>query len=64
MGAAEGESFLTHLAADRRSAASAQYQALSAILFLYRDVLCQDLLRLQGLVRAKRATRSLRALAK
>ena len=35
MGAPEVEAFLTHLAADRRLAASTQNQAFSAILFLY-----------------------------
>ncbi|MEX2031030.1 MAG: integron integrase [Anaerolineales bacterium] len=39
MGAAEIEAFLTHLAVDRNVAASTQNQALSAILFLYREVL-------------------------
>ncbi len=39
MGAAEIEAFLTHLATERHVAASTQNQALSAILFLYREVL-------------------------
>lgn len=39
MGAAETEAFLTHLAVPHRVAASTQNQALSALLFLYRDVL-------------------------
>ncbi len=39
MGARELESFLTHLAVDKKVAASTQNQALSAILFLYREVL-------------------------
>ena len=42
MGAFEIETFLTHLAADRNVAASNQNQALSAILFLYREVLNQS----------------------
>ncbi len=42
MGAAEIEAFLTHLAVDRRIAASTQQQALSALLFLYHQVLDQD----------------------
>ena len=54
MGAAEVTSFLTALAVDRRVAASTQNQALSAILFLYRDVLELDLPWLQDVVRAKR----------
>jgi integron integrase len=43
MGASEIEAFLTHLAVDQKVAASTQNQALSALLFLYRDVLEQDL---------------------
>jgi hypothetical protein len=39
MGQAELESFLTYLAVDRDVSASTQNQALSAILFLYREVL-------------------------
>ena len=35
MGAPEVEAFLTHLAADRKHAASTQNQAFSAVLFLY-----------------------------
>jgi hypothetical protein len=35
----ETTAFLTHLAAERNVAASTQNQALSALLFLYRDVL-------------------------
>jgi integron integrase len=42
MGPAEIEAFLTHLAVDRNVAASTQNQALSAILFLYREVLNQS----------------------
>jgi site-specific recombinase XerD len=37
MGTPEIEAFLTHLAVDRKVAASTQNQALSALLFLYRD---------------------------
>jgi integron integrase len=43
MGAAEIEAFLTHLAVQQKVAASTQHQALSALLFLYRDVLRQPL---------------------
>jgi integron integrase len=43
MGSAEIEAFLTHLAVDRQVAASTQNQAFNAILFLYRDVLHQEL---------------------
>lgn len=39
MGAVEIENFLTYLAQERHVAASTQNQALSAILFLYREVL-------------------------
>jgi len=40
----EVEAFLTHLAVAGRVAAATQNQALSALLFLYREVLGQDLL--------------------
>jgi Phage integrase, N-terminal SAM-like domain len=43
MGGAELETFLTHLAVQEQVAASTQNQALSAILFLEREVLKQDL---------------------
>jgi hypothetical protein len=43
MGAADIEAFLTHLAVQQKVAASTQNQALSALLFLYRDVLRQPL---------------------
>jgi integron integrase len=43
MGAAEVEAFLTHLAVDGNVAASTQNQALSALLFLYREVLRKEL---------------------
>jgi len=42
MGRAEIEAFLTHLAIDRKVAASTQNQALSALLFLYEKVLHQE----------------------
>ena len=57
MGAAEIEAFLTHLAVDRNVAASTQNQALSALLFLYRQVLKQDLVGSIDSVRAKRPKR-------
>ncbi len=41
MGAAEIEAFLTHLAVEGHVAASTQNQALSALLFLYKEVLRQ-----------------------
>lgn len=43
MGAAEVEAFLTTLSTQRRVSASTHNQALSALLFLYREVLGVDL---------------------
>lgn len=43
MGAAEIQVFLLHLANDRNISASTQNQALSALLFLYREVLQKDI---------------------
>jgi site-specific recombinase XerD len=43
MGAQEIQSFLTHLAVEKNVSASTQNQAFSTILFLYRDVLHQEL---------------------
>jgi len=43
MGAPEVEAFLTHLAVKENVAASTQNQALSALLFLYQEVLHRDL---------------------
>ena len=43
LGAKEVENFLTHLAVERSVSASTQNQAVSAVLFLYRDVLGIDL---------------------
>ncbi|MCM8620250.1 MAG: integron integrase [Candidatus Accumulibacter sp.] len=57
MGAAEVERFLTHLAVEGRVAASTQNQALSALLFLYREVLKVDLPWLGEMTRAKRPGR-------
>jgi integron integrase len=51
------EQFLTHLASDLNVAASTQNQAQSALLFLYREVLALELPRLDGVVRAKTASR-------
>jgi integron integrase len=50
-------SWLSHLATDRHVAASTQNQALSAVLFLYRDVLGITLDRVEDVVRAKRPQR-------
>ncbi len=57
LGAPELEAFLTHLAVARNVAASTQNQALSAILFLYREVLHQPLPWLDGVTRAKKPQR-------
>jgi integron integrase len=57
MGAAEASAFLTHLAVDGHVAASTQNQALSALLFLYREVLEQDFGWLDDVVRAKKPKR-------
>src|SRR5258706_11151481 len=57
MGAAEVTAFLTWLATQRDVAAATQNQALSALLFLYKHVLGQDLPWLQGVVHAKRPVR-------
>ena len=54
MGAAEITRFLTSLAVDGNVAASTQNQALNALLFLYREVLGQDVPWLDDLVYAKR----------
>ena len=57
MGAEEVTRFLSSLALDGHVAASTQNQALSALLFLYKEVLEQDLPWLDGIVRAKRPMR-------
>jgi len=56
MGAPEVQAFLTHLAVEGNVAASTQNQALSALLFLYRQVLNQDLGPIDAL-RAKKPKR-------
>lgn len=57
MGAVEVERFLTYLANDRHVSSATQNQALSAILFLYRDVLALDLPWLDGFERSKKPKR-------
>jgi integrase len=57
MGKEDVEKFLTHLAVERHVAASTQNQALSAILFLYQEVLGHELPWLDGVERAKRPAR-------
>ncbi|MBL8527773.1 MAG: integron integrase [Burkholderiales bacterium] len=53
MGREEVEAFLTHLAVRGRVAASTQNQAKSAILFLYKEVLGQELPWLDNIEQAK-----------
>ncbi len=53
LGAVEVEAFLSHLAVHDSVAASTQSQALSAILFLYKEVLAISLPWLDGITRAK-----------
>ena len=57
MGAAEMTQYLSSLAIQDHVSASTQNQALSALLFFYRDVLGQDLPWLDDIVRAKRTAR-------
>lgn len=57
LGAQEIETFLTDLAVRGNVAASTQNQALSALLFLYREVLGLDLPWMEGVTRAKRPQR-------
>lgn len=55
LGGPEVEAFLSRLATDGGVASSTQNQALSALLFLYRDVLAIELPWMESVVRAKRA---------
>ena len=57
LGARQVEAFLTHLATHGHVSASTQNQALSALLFLYREVLRQDLPWMEDIRRAKRPER-------
>jgi integron integrase len=57
LGAAEVTQFLSHLASERQVAAATQNQALSALLFLYREVLGIELAWLDDLERAQRPQR-------
>lgn len=57
LGAADVESFLSMLAEERRVSAATQNQALSALLFLYREVLEAPLPWMKNVVRAKVAQR-------
>ena len=57
MGPGEVESFLTHLAVQGRVSASTQNQAKSALLFLYKEVIGEELPWLDNIETAKRPTR-------
>lgn len=57
MGGAEVEAFLSRLAVEGRVSASTQNQALSALLFLYREVLRVELPWMESVLRAKRPRR-------
>ena len=57
LGEAEVTAFLNHLAAERKVAGATQNQALSALLFLYREVLGMELGGLQGIERPTRPPR-------
>lgn len=57
MGGAEVEAFLTSLAVRGNVSASTQNQALAALLFLYREVLGQDLPWMSDIRRAKKPRR-------
>ncbi len=57
MGAPEVQAFLNQLAVDRHVAASTQNQALSAILYLYKQVLEIEMPWLENLVHARKSVR-------
>jgi integron integrase len=57
MGAPEVRAFLSHLAMERHVAATTQRQALSAIVFLYQEILARDLGWLEDIERAKKPER-------
>jgi site-specific recombinase XerD len=57
LGVPEIRAYLTFLAVDQQVAASTQNVALSALLFLYREVLQVDLPGIDGVQRAQRPTR-------
>jgi integron integrase len=58
MGGVEVERFLTRLAVEGNVAPGTQNQALAALLFLYRQVLRQELPWMESVVRAKRPRRA------
>jgi site-specific recombinase XerD len=57
MSETEVTGFLSHLARDGNVAASTQNQALSALLFLYKEVLKQEIGWLEGVERPKKPAR-------
>jgi len=57
LGAAEVSAFISHLAVRRRVATSTQTQALSALLFLYREVLALPIGWVDDIERAKKPQR-------
>ena len=57
MGEEEIKSFLSHLAVDKNVATATQNQALTAILFLYREVLKIELENIGAYLREKRYKR-------
>jgi site-specific recombinase XerD len=57
MGEKEITEFLTHLAVRENVSSSTQNQALCALLFLYREVLQEDIGWLDDIERAKRSKR-------
>lgn len=57
MGGKEVEAFLSHLATHSNVSSSTQNQALSALLFLYREVLEQSLPWMDDVIRAKKPQR-------
>ncbi|MDD2390151.1 MAG: phage integrase N-terminal SAM-like domain-containing protein [Desulfobacterales bacterium] len=57
MGSTEINQFLTHLAVKGNVAASTQNQALSALLFLYKEILHQDTGSMKSMIRAKKPDR-------
>lgn len=64
MGKTEVEAFLSHLAVEQNVAASTQNQALSALLFLYREVLNIELEWLDNITYAKKPKRLPNVLSK
>jgi site-specific recombinase XerD len=57
MGTKQIQEFLTHLAVERNVAASTQNQALNALIFVYKKVLCIELADPIDAVRARRPNR-------